>query len=105
MDRAEPERTLTNSGAVRIAELFPGELFEARDIFRDFGAQFLRKFMVVLEVVVACLGGDRESGRNRQTDVRHLRKSGAFAAQKILHVSRAVGFSRTEEINVFHVSP
>src|SRR6185436_15686448 len=44
--------------------------------------------------------GDRESGRDRQSRVRHLCEPGAFASEQVLHVAIAVGLALTKEEDV-----
>ena len=102
MERAEPERTLTSSGSLAVAEFLVREFFEARETLRDLRAELLGIFAAVLEEVVAGFRGDGEAGRDRQADARHLRETGALAAEQVVHVAVAVRFACSKKINVFH---
>src|SRR5262249_3461699 len=57
-------------------------------------------FFVVAVVVGADLGGDGESGGNRQPDVSHFGQVGTLAAKKISHVGAAVRLAVTKELHV-----
>ena len=50
---------------------------------------------------VANLGRDREPGRHRQSESRHLGKIGALPAQKLGHAGAALGFAGDEGVNPF----
>src|SRR6267378_6571687 len=54
----------------------------------------------VFEVCDTQLGGDRESGRDRQSQVGHLGEAGAFATEDIAHSGGTVGAAVAEEIDV-----
>ena len=90
---------------VGVAELLLGEFFEVRQVLGHFRAQLLGILSSVLEVVVAGFRGDGESGRNGQPNLGHFSKAGALSAENFPHVALAVRFTRSEKINVFHVSP
>src|SRR5579864_4909417 len=66
--------------------------------------QIFGKFSFMLEEVVACLGGDGESGRHWQSDLCHLGEAGSFAAEDFFHLPITFRFSGPEKINVFHPS-
>ena len=87
----------------RISQLLSREFFQTLKILFHFGPQIFGIFAVMLKVIVASLGSDRESGRNRQSDASHFRQAGALAAQQILHLAVAFSLLCPEEIDVFHV--
>jgi len=59
-----------------------------------------RNLAFFLVVDVADGRGNGESGRHRQTSIGHLGEAGAFAAEEILHVAIAVGFTVAEKIHM-----
>src|SRR5262249_2968320 len=92
-DRDEQRiRRRSECGTRGLLELFqvPGNLVVDRG----------RDLPVLLVIDVADLGRDREAGRHRQAGVRHLGEARSLAAEQILHVPVAVGFSVAEEIHV-----
>ena len=101
IERAEPERTLTRSGFLAIAELLLGDLFELGDVVSDLLLQFRGILLAVLVEVVAGLGGDREAGRNGQADLGHFGQACAFAAQDVAPSAVTFCFTCTKEIDPF----
>ena len=102
MDRAEPERTLTSSGSLRVAEFLAGKLLEPREILVHLGAKLRRILLFVLQIVVAAFRADGEAGRHWKADARHLGKPRALAAQNFFHLAVAFGLTRAKEVDVFH---
>src|SRR5712671_499325 len=54
----------------------------------------------LLEIGDAQLGGDREAGRNGQTQIGHLGEAGAFAPEDVAHGCRAIRVAIAEEVDV-----
>ena len=54
---------------------------------------------VVLVEIGADLGGDGETGRHRQAEMRHLGKARALATEEIAHFGAAFGLAAAEAIN------
>jgi hypothetical protein len=80
MENLAPERQETSSGFF-ITERLAGLLLNALH-----GRQFLLphslgKLLPGLQIGVACLGGDGETGRHRHADARHLGQVGSLSAQ------------------------
>ena len=65
------------------------------------GQFFYNLLLTYLVVLVADLGGDGESGRNRNAHKVHLRAVSALAAQQLTHLCVTLGFTVTEGINSF----
>jgi len=55
-------------------------------------------------ILAASLGLNGKARRNRQAGIGHLRQSGAFASQRVLHDAIAVSFSAAKKINVLHLA-
>jgi len=55
---------------------------------------------VVVTEVIADFGGDREPGRHLDSDPGHFGEVGTLAAERVLHVGRAIGLTTAEEIDV-----
>ena len=100
MENLAPERTLTSSGFVGVAELLPHALFERLERFEHLLVDLRRNGVVVLEVDVADFGGDGEAGRHRQLGPAHLGQPGAFAAERVFHLSVTVGGSVAERVDI-----
>ena len=97
-----PERTDTSSGMFFLSPNFVPMIFSMFAMPALICAlKLLRIGPLVLVVIGADFGGDRESRRHRQTDAAHLREVRAFAAEQRLHGAVAVGLAVSEEINVF----
>ena len=79
-----------------IAELLAGDAFHLDDVLVDFCHDLGIDLAAVLIVLGAGLGGDCEALRNRKTDVCHFSKVCALTAEKLSHLSVALG----EQINV-----
>ena len=73
--------------------------FDHRSI--DLPVELLRISALVVVVISADLGADRESAGYGQTDAGHFPEVGPFAAEQRLHRAVAVRFSVAEIINVF----
>ena len=83
-----------------IAEATTDGRFDLREVGGDRGTQ-LRRILVAVRVVVrAHLGRDREAGRHRQPEARHLREVRTLPAEEVLHVGAAVGRAVAEEVDV-----
>ena len=79
-----------------IAELLAGDAFHLDDVLVDLCHDLGIDLAAVLIVLCAGLGGDGEALRNRKTDVCHFSKVRALTAEKLSHLSVALG----EQINV-----
>ena len=86
-------------GILAVAEPLFRDALEVLQVPIDFGAQCGRK-RAVFEVRDAELGGERESGRDRQSQVGHLGEAGAFAAEDVAHGGGAIGATVAEEVDV-----
>ena len=85
---------------VGVAELLAHALFELGERFEHLLVDLGRDLVLVLEIDVADFGRDREAGRHRQLGPAHLRQPGAFAAERIFHLSVAVGGAAAERVDV-----
>jgi hypothetical protein len=65
-------------------------------LFVDFG----RHGELIVEVDVAHLRRNCEAGRYRQLGPAHFGQSGAFATERVFHLSIAVGGSVAERIDI-----
>ena len=72
-------------GVLQIAELLAVNFFHLADEFHDLRHDLVVDLAAVLIVLSAGLGGDGETLGNGQTDVGHLSKVRALAAQKLTH--------------------
>ena len=68
-----------------IAELRAHDFLHVSDAGFHLLLEFFWVAAFVRVVVRANVGGDRESGRNRQADAGHFREIGAFAAEEGFH--------------------
>ena len=84
---------------LRPAELPARQLLDALEVRVHLGAE-VGRVLPRLDVLDAQFGADREAGRHRDSEVGHLRQSGALAAQDTLHLRRAVGPSAPEVMDV-----
>ena len=84
---------------LQVAELLPGLFFDGSDTSLHLALQRRRIGALVLVVVRADVGGDREPGGHRQSDAAHLGEVGALAAEQRLHRAIAVRLL-TEPIDV-----
>jgi hypothetical protein len=85
---------------VGATELFAGLLFEILHVLQDLLPSALGK-LIMVQVSLAGIGGDRETRRNVEADLRHLAQIGALAAEQ--HLVLAVAF--LESKYPFQVSP
>jgi hypothetical protein len=86
-----------------VAELLSHALFEDLERFHHLRVDLRRNSVVVLEVDVADFGGNGEAGGHRQLGPAHFGEPGAFAAERIFHLSITVGGSVAERIdNLLH---
>ena len=88
---------------LQIAELLAGDLFHLLNILHDLAGDLGVDLASILIILGAGLSGNGETLGHGQTDVGHLRKVRALAAQQVSHVRIAFA----EEINVLmcHVDP
>src|SRR5208283_5103057 len=84
----------------RVAELLAGLRLNLLERGLDLGLDGLRKSPVRRVVILAHFRGDREARRNGNSDGAHLREIGTFAAEQILHVGTAVGFTAAKSVNI-----
>ena len=89
----------------RIAQLGAERLLDGGERGGDLGLEFRRIAAVLLVIVGADLGGDRETRRHRQPQARHLGEIGAFAAEQVLHVGPPLGRAAAKAVDPLgHVS-
>ena len=95
-----PERTETSSGFFASPNFLPVcfSIEATPACICALSAGRIRPLVVV--VVGADFGGDRETRRHRQADAAHLGEVGALAAEQRLHAAVAVGLALAEEIDV-----
>ena len=84
---------------IAIAEIFAGDAADLSERRFDLRLQILRIGFVVLVEIGADLGGDGETGRHRQAEMRHLGKARALATEEIAHFGAAFGLAAAEAIN------
>jgi len=85
----------------RVAEFAPGQLADMGERRRHLRRQVVRIAVLVIVVVGADFGGDREPRRHRQPQVGHFREVGALAAEQVLHAALAFGFAVAEGVDPF----
>ncbi len=85
---------------LRIAEALAGALLDLLHGAQDVVPEAGRQLLAAGEVVVAGLGGDRESRRGRQAGEGHLGQAGALAAEQVLHRAVAFGRARAPGVDV-----
>ena len=86
-------------GVLRVAELLPGLLLHELHGGGDLLLEALGKLLVVLVVVDADLGRDREARGHREADLRHLGEVGPLAAEERLHRAVAVALLGAEGVD------
>ncbi len=69
----------------RIAKPFAGGLLDNLERFLHLLPKAVRELRPTSVERIACLGGDRESGRHRQTCASHLGNAGTLAAEQVAH--------------------
>ena len=70
---------------MRVAKPASDLVLQRSQCHRDLDPQLVR-LPTLLQVMPARLGGDREPGRDRQTQTGHLGQVGALAAEQVLLV-------------------
>jgi len=85
----------------RIAHLGVHRLLQLGHVLGNLFGQTLGPLAAGLVVFAADLRGDRETGRDRHAQARHLGKVRPFAPQEFLHLGIAFGLSAAEEIHPF----
>src|ERR1700730_4006831 len=75
---------------IRITELLAGRLFQPRDVTLDFRAELVGIFSAT-EVLDAFAARDREPGRDRDAEIRHLGEVRALSAEDARRVPRPFG--------------
>ena len=70
----------------KIAEFLAGNALKLFDVFHNFRHDFIVNLATVLIVLGAGFGGDGKALGNGKTDVGHLCKVGALAAEKLTHL-------------------
>ena len=78
-------------GVLLVTELLAGDGFQLFNIFHDLSLDLGIDLTAVLVVLGTCFRGNREALRNRQADVGHFRQVGTLAAQKLPHITVALG--------------
>ena len=99
MEIAAPERTETRRGILRIAEFFARHFFQLLEILFHFLIESVRPLLAILEIEVADIGGDRESGWDGETDLCHFRQACAFSAERFFHAAIALGDPVSERVH------
>ena len=84
----------------RVAKFAPERFFDSHDALRDALGKPLRIFVAVIVKVIADSRRDRESGRNRQLEPRHLGEIGALAAEQVAHLGSSFRNARTEKVDL-----
>ena len=77
----------------RIAKATAEYFFHARKAGSDLGAEFFRVTTIVTVIIFANLGGNREPGRNGNTDAGHFMQARAFSAEKLAHPGMPFGLA------------
>src|SRR5208282_2684836 len=75
-------------------------LLDPRDTFGDAFGQPFRILAAVSVKVVADPGRDREAGRHRQLERRHLGQVRAFAAEQLAQLGAALRSAGAEEVDI-----
>ena len=101
IDARAPERTLTRSGALGIAEAHAELLLDARERLVDRRRELSRDLPVVRERA-AGVGRDGETGRDRQPERGHLRESCALAPEQVPARRISLCFAFAERENELH---
>jgi hypothetical protein len=83
----------------RVAEAAPDELLDAVEVLGDRVTQPARVAAAVGVEVGAHVRRDREPGRHRQAERRHLRQVGAFPAEQCLHCGVAIRPAAAEGVH------
>ena len=95
IENGAPERTETSSGSSASPSCLPIFFSSVARARRDLVHEAGRQLVAQRHVGVARLGRDREAGRYRQAEVRHLGEVGALAAEQVLLVAAAL-FERVD---------
>ena len=82
IETAAPERTETSSGSPGSPKRLPGLLLQARDVIGDLLLE-ARRQVARAHVGAAGVGRDREPGRHRQPELRHLGEPDPLAAEQL----------------------
>ena len=90
---AHAEQQRVRGVAELLAEVFSSFASALPDLLVDLGRERCCSFS---KIDVADFRRDGEAGRNRHAGAAHFGQAGAFAAQRILHLSVAVGRSAAE---------
>ncbi len=96
--RARPHRH--QQRILRVAELARKRLLDSRHTLRHAFGEPFGVFVAVIVKIVADLRRDRESGRDRQLEPRHLGQVRALAAQQIAHRGASFRRARTEKVDL-----
>ncbi len=86
---------------VAVAELGINQRLDLGQRLGHLRFKFRRQVFVIVVIIGAAIGWDREARRHRQTKGRHLRQIGTLATQQVLHRGGAIGLAITEGINPF----
>ena len=88
-----------------VAEFLPGDAADLRKRSFDLRLQILRIGFAVLVEIGADLGGDGEAGRHRKSEMRHVGKARALAAEQIAHARATLRLAAAECVNPFPLFP
>ena len=99
IDIAAPERTETRSGSSGSPRRFFVDRLDGREAALHLVPEPRRQLAAAPEELVAGGGRDREPGRNGESRVRHLRETGALAAEQRAHLRVALGLSVGEQVD------
>ena len=81
---------------LRIAQLLAHALFKQRQRLVYFLLNLVRRLVAILEIHVADLRRNGETGGHGQPRARHLRQACTLAAQRVFHLAVAIGGTRAE---------
>ncbi len=99
-----PERTDTSSGFFASPNLRPSAFSMRATLFATPSVEPFRILAVVVVIVIADAGGNRETRRHRQLERGHLGQVRALATQQIAHLRAPLGHARAKKIN-FRMNP
>ncbi len=85
-----PLRTETSNGIVGAAEALAGPSLELGHRGADLAGEPIGQTATGFVISEAGFGGDRKPGRDGEPGAGHLGEAGAFAAEEVFHLPRAV---------------
>ncbi len=88
-----------------IAKSLAENLLKPDNFLLELGFQTIRPSVAEFIKLTAYLGRDGEARRNRNTEIRHLRKVSSLSAQQLLHVGTTLGLALAKHIDVVGLGP